>query len=183
MINRARGVIAVTAHVILVELSCWSAYGANDSTGWPTQAPRTVSPTHHELSPSSLCHFIFSAKRLVARKEANPPISTGNRRETRLAVNNQGERRWEVSLISRLSSVSALAWMRGLLGCRERDSYSIARNKTCPSCNQPMYLQSRSDVTDKNRFINHSKSLPGFYSSCMKVEVLQLQLPQVSWLA
>ena len=107
-------------------------YARYDSTGWPTQAPRTVSPTHHELSPSSLCHFIFSAKRLVARKEANPPISTGNRRETRLAVNNQGERRWEVSLISRLSSVSALAWMRGLLGCRERDSYSIARNKTCP---------------------------------------------------
>ena len=68
-----------------------------------------------------------------------------------------------------------IAWLQG--------KGLIARNKTCPSCNQPMHFQSRSDVTDKNRFINHSKSLPGFHSSCMKVEVLQLQLPQVSWLA
>ena len=56
----------------------------------------------------------------MVRGSAKRSKSAGNQRETRLAVNNQGKRRWQVSLISRLSSVSTLAWMRGLLGCRGR---------------------------------------------------------------
>ena len=55
----------------------------------------------------------------------------------------------------------------------------LARTKSCSTCSHAMDMQSRSDISDKYRYIQRNALVHNVF--CVKVEVSSVELQEVGW--